>query len=149
MKHVVYLGADHAGFALKEKIRYFLQKKGYKVIDCGAFSYKKNDDYPDVIAKTARKVASHKNSIGIVFGKSGAGECIVANKVRGTRAVVGFNRENVKLARTHNNANVLSLGSEFVNAEKAKEFANIFLKTQFPNKTRHKRRIMKIIRMEK
>jgi len=144
----IYLGADHAGFELKEQIKSFLKEKEYEVEDCGAFSFDKNDDYPDFIAKAAKKVASDKDSKGIVLGKSGAGECIVANKIKGIRAVLGFSKENVKLAREHNDANVLSLGSEFVNEELAKELVKIFLETPFSNEERHKRRIEKIKQVE-
>jgi len=144
----VYLGTDHAGFELKEKIKTYLKESGYEVEDYGAFSFDKNDDYPDFIAKAAIGVSKDPNSKGIVLGKSGAGECIVANKIKGVRAVLGFNKENVELARLHNNANVLSLGSGFVNDDLAKKLVKIFLETPFSNEERHKRRIEKIKKIE-
>lgn len=144
----VYLGADHAGFELKEKIKAYLTENHYEVEDCGAFSFDKNDDYPDFIAKAASKVANDKDSKGIIFGKSGAGECIVANKIKGIRAVFGFNKENVELSRLHNDANVLSLGSLFVNQETAKQLVKLFLETPFSNEERHIRRIDKIRKIE-
>jgi len=144
----VYLGTDHAGFELKEKIKSFLLKENLEVNDCGAFSFDKNDDYPDFIASTAKKVADDKGSKGIVFGKSGAGECIVANKIKGVRAILGFNKENVELSRLHNDANVLSLGSAFVNEELAKKLVKIFLETPFSNEERHIRRIEEIRQIE-
>src|SRR3989344_845320 len=126
----VFLGTDHAGFELKEKIKSYLSENGYEVGDCGAFVFDKNDDYPDFIARAAIGVSKNTDSRGIVFGKSGAGECIVANKIKGIRCVLGFSKENIELSRLHNDANVLSLGSGFVNAELAKEMVKIFLETK-------------------
>lgn len=144
----IYLGTDHAGFELKEKIKSFLLKKNYDVQDCGAFGFNKDDDYPDFISKTAIKVSEDPLSFGIVFGKSGAGECMVANKIKDIRAILGFSKENVKLSRLHNNANVLSLGSMFVNEKLAEELVGIFLETGFSNEERHVRRIKKIEEIE-
>lgn len=144
----VYLGTDHAGFELKEKVKAFLQKEGYDVEDCGALTYDKNDDYPDFCSKAAEGVAQNKGAMGFVFGKSGAGECIVANKIKGIRAVLAINEKNVQLAREHNNANVLSLGSDFVTDEKANELAKLFLETPFSGEERHQRRIDKITDIE-
>jgi len=144
----VFLGTDHAGFELKEKIKSYLSENGYEVGDCGAFVFDKNDDYPDFIARAAIGVSKNTDSRGIVFGKSGAGECIVANKIKGIRCVLGFSKENIELSRLHNDANVLSLGSGFVNAELAKEMVKIFLETKFTNEERHVRRIKKITELE-
>lgn len=110
----VYLGTDHAGFELKEQIKSFLQEQRYEVEDCGAFTFDKTDDYPDFIAKAAINVSKNPNSKGIVFGKSGAGECIVANKIKGMRAILGFNKKNVELSRLHNDSNVLSWEFSFL-----------------------------------
>ncbi len=140
----IYLGTDHAGFELKEKIKIFLKEKNFDVEDCGALTFDKNDDYPDFIAKAAIGVSENPASKGIVLGKSGAGECIVANKIKGIRAILGFSEENVRLAREHNDANVLSLGSAFVNEELMKKLIIIFLETKFSNEDRHVRRINKI-----
>src|SRR3989338_2696296 len=87
----IYLGADHAGFELKEQIKLYLQEKGHEVEDCGAFIFDQTDDYPDFISKAAIGVAKDPNFRGFVFGKSGAGECIVANKIRNIRAILGVN----------------------------------------------------------
>lgn len=144
----VYLASDHAGFALKEKIKSYLSSQNYDVEDCGAFSFEKDDDYPDFISKAAEKVSQDQDSRGIVFGKSGTGEEIVANKIRNIRAVLGFSDENVKLARKDNDANILSLGSAFVDFEKAKILVDIFLNTAFSNEERHKRRIGEIKKLE-
>ena len=144
----IYLGSDHAGFDLKESLKTFLQHEGYTVEDCGAYTYDKNDDYPDFVSVAANKTSQNPGSFGIVFGKSGAGECIVANKFKGVRAVLGVTKENVKLAREHNNANILSLGSHFVNETQALELVKIFLETPFSGEERHKRRIEKISKIE-
>lgn len=143
----VYLATDHAGFLLKEEVKKFLEEKGYQVEDCGAFELNNDDDYPDFISVAARKV-SENNEKGIVFGKSGAGEAIVANKIKGIRGILGVNKENIELARQHNDANILSLGSDFVDYEKAKELTEVFLKTEFSNEQRHLRRIEKIREIE-
>ncbi len=144
----VYLAADHAGFSLKEKVKEYLIKNGYEAEDCGAFEVNPDDDYPDFVEKAAVKVAQDVSSKGIIFGKSGAGEAIAANKIKGIRAILGFNEENVRLARLDNDANVLSLGSSFVDEEKASVLAKLFLGTPFSEEPRHKRRIEKIRQLE-
>ena len=145
----VFLGTDHAGFELKEEIKKFLVEAGFDVEDCGALSFDKEDDYPDFCAAAARKVSENPESMGFVFGKSGAGEAIVANKIAGIRATLAVNEENVRLTREHNDANVLSLGSIFYDTETAKKLTKLFLETPFSNEERHQRRINKIREIEK
>ena len=151
MKPKIFLGTDHAGFELKEHIKNHLQNLGFDVGDCGAFSYNPDDDYPEFILKAAKKVASKKNSRGIIFGGSGQGEAIVANKVMGIRAAVfyGGNLDIVKLSRMHNDANILSMGARFVSRQKAVEAVNLWLGTGFSNEKRHMRRIKQIAATEK
>jgi len=144
----IFLATDHAGFDLKEKVKAFLKDKGYDVEDCGAYTFNRDDDYPDFISKAAQKVTLDPDSIGIVFGKSGAGEAIVANKIKGIRAVVGFNKESVILAREHNNANIFSIGTAFAAEKEANELAMLFINTPFSNEERHARRIKKITKIE-
>jgi ribose 5-phosphate isomerase B len=144
----VFLATDHAGFALKEEIKKYLQQQNYKVVDCGAFSIDPTDDYPNFIKKVGEAIESDPTAFGIIFGKSGAGEEIVANKFKNVRAVLGFSKENVELSRQHNNANVLSLGAAFEDFAKAKELVKIFLKTPFSNDPRHIRRIGEIKKIE-
>lgn len=144
----VFLGADHAGFELKEELKTFLEKEGFTVVDEGAFFYDKDDDYPDFCAKAALGVARDNQSRGFVFGKSGSGEMIVANKIKGVRCALALNVENVRLAREHNDANMLSFGSEFVTTQKMQELALLFLQTDFTNEERHVRRIAKITELE-
>ena len=145
----IYLGSDHAGFALKEKVKQFLEKGGYEVADLGAFSLNEQDDYPDFIVPVAKAVAHDliegKESRGIVFGGSGQGEAMAANRTDGVRAAVyyGGPKEIVKLSRQHNNANILSLGARFVSDAEALEAVKLWLETPFSGDDRHIRRIMK------
>ena len=142
----VYIGTDHAGFELKEKLKVYLCELGHEVEDMGAFELEKDDDYPDFIRPVADAVASNSESFGIILGGSGEGEEMVANKVPGVRAAeyYGGNLDIIKLAREHNNANILSLGARFVKEDEAKQAVKLFLGTQFSNDPRHVRRIEKI-----
>lgn len=147
----VFLATDHAGFELKEKVKNFLNEKGFSVTDCGATSFDPNDDYPDFIAKAAEAVSEDpENSRGIIFGKSGQGEAIVANKFKGVRAVVyyGGNSEIINLSRDHNDANVLSVGAGFVSETEAEVLVESWLSRPFSNEERHVRRIDKIKQLE-
>ena len=141
----IFLASDHAGFKAKESINNFLKQKGVEVTDLGPFEYDKKDDYPDYIYPCAEKV-KQEESFGIVFGKSGQGEAIVANRVKGIRAIV-LNKEDqevIKLGRLHNNANMLSIGTDFVSEDFMKEAVEVFIATEFSNEERHIRRINKI-----
>ncbi len=146
----IILGSDHAGFELKEEIKKFLIKEGFEIEDIGAYKFDPDDDYPDFIYKASKKVAENPNNRGIIFGASGQGEAIVANKVKGIRAALyyGNNLDIVKLSRTHNNANMLSLGARFLNKKEAIEAVKLWLNTGFSNKERHIRRIKKISKIE-
>ena len=146
MKPKIFLGADHAGLELKEDVKKYLLKQGYDVEDKGAYSFDKNDDYPDFIKSVAKEVAKNKECRGIVFGASGQGEAITANRVKGVRAALyyGGNQEIAILSRTHNNANILSLGARFVSKDEAVKAVKLWLGTDFSNEKRHIRRIKKI-----
>jgi ribose 5-phosphate isomerase B len=147
---MVYIGSDHAGYELKEKLKIFLGELGYKVTDKGAFKLDNEDDYPDFIVPVAEAVASDEGSFGIILGGSGQGEQIVANKIDGIRAVeyYGGDLDIVKLGREHNNANIISLGARFINEDQAKDAVKIFLDTPFSNEERHERRIEEINKIE-
>lgn len=150
-KPKVFLAADHAGFELKEHIKKYLQKAGYQVEDRGAYKFDPDDDYPKFMHKAAKKVAAAKNSKGIIFGGSGQGEAIAANKVKGIRAAV-YNCSNldiIKLSRMHNDANILSIGARFVSKEHAVEAVKLWLSTGFSDEARHQRRIKQIKDIEK
>jgi len=144
----VYIGSDHAGFFLKEKIKEFLKKENVSFEDIGSFELDESDDYPRYAFKLAELVAKN-NSRGILICGSGLGMCIAANKVKGIRAVNVCDEETAKLSRTHNNSNVLCLGANNISFSKAKRIIYIWLTTSFSKKERHKRRILEIINYEK
>jgi len=144
---LIYIGADHRGFQLKEIIKIFLKEIGYEVVDFGNTIYDENDDYPDFVLPVAKKVAENpEQNRGIVLGASGQGEAIAANKVKGIRAAVfyGGPEEIIKLSREHNNANILSLGASFLSEEQARQAVRVWLETSFSGEERHIRRIRKI-----
>ncbi len=147
---MVYLATDHAGFELKEKIREFLQREGYQVKDCGAYSLDPNDDYPDFISKAAEAVSKNPEEKAIILGGSGQGEAIVANKFPNVRCAVyyGGQSEMPKITREHNDSNVLSLGARFLTEEEACSAVKLFLDIPFSNEERHIRRINKIKKIE-
>ena len=142
----IYLASDHAGFELKNILVEFLRAQGRDVEDIGPAALQPGDDYPDFIKPLAQKVAQNKGSFGIALGGSGEGESIAANRVEGARAAeyYGGNLDIVRLAREHNDANVLSLGARFINTEHAKEAVELFLATPFSGDERHIRRVNKI-----
>ncbi len=142
----IYIASDHAGFELKEVLISFLTERGYEVADLGPATFDKDDDYPDTIGVLARTMSGEKSAFGIAIGGSGQGEAMVANRLPGVRAAVyyGGNKEVLMLSRQHNDANVLSLGARFVNAEEAKEATLVWLQTEFSNEERHMRRIAKL-----
>jgi ribose 5-phosphate isomerase B len=149
-KPLVCLGTDHAGLKLKNAIKDYLIGLGYHVHDIGAFD-DASSDYPDFILPTAATVAKTKRkAVGIVFGGSGIGECIAANKVKGIRAALVYDRYGAKMSREHNDANVLCLGGRTVtkDATLAKRLVKLWLDTPFSGDKRHVRRLKKISRYE-
>ena len=164
----IFLATDHTGFTLKEKLKTFLHEKGYTVEDCGAYAFNKDDDYPDFIAKAAEAVGKDpQNSRGIIFGGSGQGEAMVANKINGVRCALFYTPaiptqavnaegdaskdpfEILKLTREHNGANVLSIGIRFVKEEDVYKAVLLWLEAPDPTNERHLRRIEKIKALEK
>ena len=144
---MIYLGSDHRGYEMKEKIKTWLQGWGMDFVDVGPKTYQADDDYPDFVAIVAEKVAQDPmNNRGIVLGATGQGEAMVANRRRGIRAAVlyAFNEEIIKLSREHNAANVLSIGASFLPEDDAKKAIELWLKTDFSNEERHVRRIAKL-----
>ena len=142
---VIYLGTDHAGFELKETVKKHLEDEGFEVEDKGAYWYDGEDDYPDFVFPVAKVVSRDLNSRGIIFGGSGQGEAICANRIEGIRAAVYYGgvEEIVQLSREHNNANILSLGARFLTSDIAIKVVELWLKTDFKGE-RHIRRILKI-----
>ncbi|MBW2973750.1 RpiB/LacA/LacB family sugar-phosphate isomerase [Candidatus Woesearchaeota archaeon] len=155
----VYLGADHAGFKLKQHIKTYLKKLKYQVVDKGNTKLVMTDDYPDYAYKVAKAVAASKGDAkGILFCGSAEGICIAANKVRGIRAVPVWTLENARLSRQHNNANVLCLsGGQMkkkskqlaLSPKKAEKIVKTWLETDFTFEPRHVRRLKKIASIEK
>ncbi|MBI2405651.1 RpiB/LacA/LacB family sugar-phosphate isomerase [Candidatus Microgenomates bacterium] len=144
----VFIGSDHGGFQLKEELKRYLGDLGHEVEDMGGHELNPEDDYPDFIFPVALRVAQDKlhgeNVVGIVIGRSGNGEVIAANKVKGIRAALCTDQEMARHAREHNDANILSLGADVIDIESAKEIVKVFLETPFSSEERHKRRLAKI-----
>ncbi len=143
----IYLATDHAGFALKEVVKAWLADSQYEVVDCGAKNLEADDDFPDYIKLAAAAVSAHPNEVkAIIFGGSGQGEAMVANRFSGVRATVyyGAKPEIISLSREHNDANVLSLGARFLTNEEAIEAVRKWLLTEVDLDQRHLRRIKKI-----
>ncbi len=137
----IHIASDHAGFAYKTLIISHLQLNGHEVVDHGPFEYEALDDYPVFCLRAAEAVAVDTGSLGIVLGGSGNGEQISANKVAGIRAALAWKPEIAKLARQHNNANVLSIGERMHSEKEALEIVDAFLATDYSNEDRHTRRI--------
>lgn len=158
----IFLAADHTGFLLKASLALYLTDAlGYEIEDLGAHELVPTDDYPDVVIPCAKKVATTPGSLGIVIGGSGQGESMAANRVPGVRCALFYGQAKavsaidaegapaldgydiIRLAREHNDANVLSLAARFVSEDDAREAARIFAETPFEGKDRHVRRIHK------
>jgi ribose 5-phosphate isomerase B len=157
----VYFAADHAGYALKQALMEHVRAQGHEAEDLGAFTLEREDDYPDYVMPCAVEVAHDPESYGIIIGGSGQGEAMCANRVKGVRAAVfygpmrvtesldieGGHSEDgfdlVRLARRHNNANILSIGARFMSGKEAAEAVHLFLETPFSQAPRHTRRLAK------
>lgn len=157
----LYIAADHAGFALKNALVEHLTTLRYEVEDMGAHTLDHEDDYPDFVIPLAKRVADELGARGVIIGGSGQGEAMCANRVSGVRAAVfygemkvtttldieGSHSEDgydlVRLARRHNDANVLSIGARFVSGEEAEKAVHLFLETPFSDSPRHTRRLAK------
>lgn len=150
----IFIGTDHAGYALKEHLVFSLKVQGYEVIDKGAFEYNEGDDYPDFVIPVAQEVSKDPDKVkGIILGATGEGEAITANKFPHVRAVVYY-REGQSVvddhadiiirSREHNNANILSLGARYLTEETMMNVVKLWLNTAFNGDERHVRRLAKI-----
>ena len=137
----VHIASDHAGYELKAIAITHLENNGYEVIDHGALTYDPKDDYPSFCFEAAQATVNDPGSLGIVIGGSGNGEQIAANKVRGARAALAWNLQTARLAREHNNANVVGIGARMHTSEEALEIIDAFLAEPYSNDPRHQRRI--------
>ena len=143
----IAIGADHAGFSLKEQLRPTLAGEGYEVVDFGTDSLE-SCDYPDFAQAVGRDVAQGRSDRGILICSTGIGMAMAANKVDGVRAAPAQSEDEVKFSREHNDANVLTLGAKYMDAQRAMELIDIFLNTEFAG-GRHARRVAKIAQLEK
>ena len=144
----IHIGSDHAGLEFKAKIIAHLQSQGHQVTDHGPHSFDPLDDYPEFCIPAALATAKDPGSFGIVLGGSGNGEQMAANKVKGVRAALVWSVEIAKLARQHNDANVISLGGRMHDEKLCLELVDTFLSTPFSNDERHVRRIGLISKYE-
>ena len=145
----VYLGSDHAGFELKQAVIEHLGKNGHEPIDCGAYVYDPEDDYPAFCIAAAEKTLADPGSLGIVIGGSGNGEQIAANKVPGVRCALAWSVETATLAREHNNAQVMGIGGRMHTVEQALQIVDAFLAAEWSKAERHQRRIDILAEYEK
>lgn len=147
---MLYIASDHAGFQLKKYlVRYIEKQLKLEVEDMGPAEFDKDDDFPDFALPLAKKVAADKDSLGILICGSGHGVCIAANKVSGSRAILGYSIEAAEWARRHNNANVLCLAGRVLTEEHAAAIVKKFLENSFDGEERLVRRIAKIEAAEK
>lgn len=149
----IHIATDHAGLEFKDKLHQHLSQQGHDVVDHGAFDYDPDDDYPPFVIKAAEAVISDQSegveALGVVFGGSGNGEQIAANKVRGIRAALVWNEATAKLAREHNNANIISIGARQHSEDEVLSLIDTFIAEPFPGDERHVRRISQITDYER
>ncbi|HEY5515946.1 MAG TPA: ribose-5-phosphate isomerase [Pengzhenrongella sp.] len=137
----IHIAADHAGYELKEHLRAHLQAAGHEVVDHGAHAFDSLDDYPLFCIAAGEAVVADQGSLGVVIGGSGNGEQIAANKVVGVRAALAWNEETARLARAHNDANVVAIGARQHSPDAAVVLVGAFVAEPFSGDARHQRRI--------
>lgn len=145
----VHIGSDHAGFEDKNALVAALEQRGHDVVDHGPHAYDAQDDYPPFCLSTGAAVVADPGSFGIVLGGSGNGEQMAANKVDGVRAALVWSDEIARLAREHNDANVISVGARMHDPEEVLRFVEVFLETGFSGDERHIRRIGQLTEYER
>lgn len=145
---MIFIGADHRGFELKQRLFKRLSDEGYEITDLGNGYLDLNDDYVDFAQKVAEAVVSNSGNMGIILCGSGAGVDMVANKIDGIRSALVFDVARSKQAREHDDANVISLPADILDEELAWEIVQTFLQTPFSGDSRHKRRLEKIEQLE-
>lgn len=142
-KEEIIIGADHAGYATKEKIKKFLEKKGIWFVDIGTYS-KKSVDYPDIAKKVTDQVKKDKNKRGVLVCGTGTGMAMAANRVKGIRAAMAYDTYSAKMAKQDNNANVLCLRGRKFSSDNAVKLVQTWMKTEFNKEVRYKRRLKKL-----
>lgn len=143
MKSIIYLGADHAGFALKEKIKQALVKQGETICDL-SLVFQEGDDYPEHAKRVSKEITKNRNAKGLLFCGSGVGMIIAANRIKGARAFDAHDEQEVKLARQDNDANIMALSGWRTSSSKAMKLIRLFLETPFSKAARHQRRITQL-----
>ncbi|OGG11911.1 hypothetical protein A2Z00_04245 [Candidatus Gottesmanbacteria bacterium RBG_13_45_10] len=146
---ILYIGADHRGYHLKDKLKAWIQERGHEVVDCGNMMYDSNDDFPDFSFAVADKVAADPGSRGIVICGSGGGVSIAANKVKGIRCAAAVHVADVKHNRQNNDVNVLALSADFTDYDEAKELVEAFIEMEFEGEERCVRRLNKIAKRDR
>lgn len=144
----VHLGADHAAWELLNDLVAFLEEEGHEVTNHGPHTYDAVDDYPVFVLRAAQAVAADPESLGVVLGGSGNGEQMAANKVAGIRAALCYDDDLARLAREHNDAQVISVGARMTTPERARSMVRTFLATPFSGEDRHARRIAMVAAYE-
>ncbi|MFC4336789.1 ribose-5-phosphate isomerase [Salininema proteolyticum] len=145
----IYIGSDHAGYELKNHLVAHLEKAGHEVTDIGPAAFDPEDDYPAFCFHAAAAVVGDPGSLGVVIGGSGNGEQIAANKVPGARCALVWNEETAKLARQHNDANLMGIGARMHSTDDAVRFTETFLAEPFSAADRHQRRIDQVAEFDK
>lgn len=144
----VYLGTDHRGFGLKEKIKDWLKAWGYEFSDLGAYELDPKDDYPLYAEKVGVIVGKDEDARGVLLCGSGVGVEIAANKIDGVRAAIGKNKDQVRAGRNDDNMNILVIAADYTKEEETKEMLKVFLETKFAGKERFVRRLSEIEKLE-
>lgn len=142
---MIFIGADHRGYKLKEALKIYLKELNFNFEDLGATELIFDDDYPDYAIKVSEKVAENpKENLGILICGSGVGVDVVANKFKGVRSALVFNSEQARMSRNDDNTNVLSLSADFIEENLAKEILRVWIETPFSWLERYARRLEKI-----
>jgi ribose 5-phosphate isomerase B len=144
----IYIGADHKGITLKEKIKSYLEDQKVNLEDCGAYILDKEDDYPLYAAKVAKKVIENKNNLGILICGSGVGADVAANKFDGIRASLGKSADQIRSGRNDDNMNILVIAADFTGGGEAKDLVKAFLDSKFEKADRQLRRLSEIAKIE-
>lgn len=146
---MIYIGADHRGFNLKEKVKKWLKHWKFEYEDLGAITLDPKDDYPIFAANLARKIQENPLSFGILICGSGVGVDVVANKFDGVRSSIGKNSDQIRAGRHDDNMNILVIAADFTKEKEAEGMLQVFLRTKFGSKARFKRRLEEIKKIEK
>jgi ribose 5-phosphate isomerase B len=144
----IFIGADHRGYELKEKVFQFLVDKGYDIEDLGAYEYDPKDDFTGFGEKVALMVRDNPESVGVLLCGSGVGVDVIANKFDGIRASIGKSVDQIRAGRSDDDMNVLVIASDYTEEKDALDMVEVFLKTEFSGKSRFKRRLDEIKRLE-